>query len=148
MTYNQLGFAFTRLRTVSFAEIESAHKKTGKINLITGLSFGLDIDENTVTCTTEFSFEKKTGQPFLILKVQGYFEINKNDFTKKMKQKDGSYLVTQGLATHFAVLTVGSARGILHAKTEGTIFNQYLLPTIDIKDMIQEDIILHLELND
>lgn len=63
-------------------------------------------------------------------------------------QKDGSYLVTQGLATHFAVLTVGSARGILHAKTEGTIYNQYLLPTIDIKEMIQEDIILHLELND
>ena len=143
MTYNQLGFAFTGLRTVSFAKIDAAHKKTGGINLVTGLSFGLDIDDHTVTCTTEFSFEKKTDQPFLILKVQGLFEIDKNDFLNKMKQDDGSYLVTQGLATHFAVLTVGSARGILHAKTEGTTYNQYLLPTMDIKVMVQDDIILN-----
>lgn len=76
-----------------------------------------------------------------MLKVQGQFEIDKKDFSNKVKQDDGSYLVTQGLATHFAVLTVGSARGILHAKTEGTVYNQYLLPTIDIKQMIHEDIV-------
>lgn len=142
MTYNQLGFAFTGLRTLSFAVIDAAYKKTGSLNLLTGLSFGLDIDDHTVTCSAEFAFEKKKDQPFLILKVQGLFEINEEDFLQKMKQDDGSYLVTQGLATHFAVLTVGSARGILHAKTEGTIYNQYLLPTIDIKEMLQEDIIL------
>jgi hypothetical protein len=92
---------------------------------------------------SEFSFEKKKDQPFLILKVQGLFEIDKNDFLNKMKQEDGSYLVTQELATHFAVLTVGSARGFLYAKTEGTTYNQYLLPTIDIKVMVQDDIILN-----
>lgn len=141
MTYNQLGFALTGLRTISFAPIDSAYKKTGDTNLLSGISFGIDIDDHTITCTVEFAFEKKKGQPFLVLKVQGQFEIDKNDFSNKVKQNNDSYLVTQGLATHFAVLTVGSARGILHAKTEGTIYNQYLLPTIDIKQMIHEDII-------
>lgn len=144
MTYNQLGFAFTGLRTISFASIDAAHKKTGAIDLTTGLSFGLDTKDHTVTCTAEFSFEKKKDQPFLILKVQSLFKINNEDFLNKMRQDDNSYLVTQGLATHFAVLTVGSARGILHSKTEGTKYNQYLLPTIDIKGMIQEDIVLNL----
>lgn len=142
MTYNKLGFAFTGLRTISFAIIEAANKKTGAVNLLSGLGFGIDIDEHTVVCNVKFAFEKKKDQPFLLLEVQGLFEIKKNDFEQKIKQSDNSYLVSKGLATHFAVLTIGSARGVLHAKTEGTIFNDYLLPTIDVKQMIEEDVVL------
>lgn len=144
MTYNQLGFALTGLRTISFATIDAAHKKSGEANLLTSIGFGLDIDDNIVTCKAKFSFEKKKDQPFLILEVQTIFKIEKNDFEKKVKQEDHSYLVSSGLAIHFAVLTVGSARGVLHAKTEGTIFNEYLLPTIDVKKMIPEDVIFKL----
>ena len=143
MTYNKLGFAFTGLRTVSFALIDSAYKKTGSTDLLSQLGFGVDIDDHTITCNTKFSFEKKKDQPFLIVEVQGLFEIEKKDFQSKVKQEDGSFLITKDLATHFAVLTIGSARGVLHAKTEGTTFNQYLLPTIDVKSIIQEDVVLN-----
>lgn len=81
-------------------------------------------------------------QPFLILEIQALFEVDKKDFLKKVKQEDDSYLIAQGLAVHFTVLTVGAGRGILHAKTESTVFNQFLLPTIDVKQMITEDLIL------
>ena len=91
--------------------------------------------------TVKFSFEKKEGQPFLILEVKAFFEIEKKDFKNKVKQDDGSYLVAKGLAVHFAVLAVGSARGILHAKTEDSIYNDYLLPTIDVKQMVEEDVV-------
>lgn len=141
MTYNQLGFALTGLRIVSFATIDTAYKKTGAVNLISEVGFGLDTDEHVISCKAKFSFEKKLGQPFLILEVQGLFEIEKNDFKNKVKQDDGSYMVLQGLAIHFAMLTVGSARGILHAKTEGTVYNEYLLPTIDVKQMVEEDVV-------
>lgn len=141
MTYNQLGFALIGLRTVSFAIIEVAYKKTGDANLITGLGFGLDINDHMVTCNIRFSFEKKKDQPFLVIEIEALFEIEKNDFLNKMKQDNNSYLVSKSLAIHFAVLTIGSARGILHAKTEGTPYNEYLLPTIDVKDMIPEDVI-------
>lgn len=141
MAYNKLGFAFTGLRTVSFAIIDKAYKKTGEANLMAGLGFGLDIDDHIVTCNTRFSFEKKKDQPFLILEVEGSFEIDENDFLNKIKQDDNTYLIAKGLAVHFAVLTIGSARGILHAKTEGTTFNEFLLPTIDVNNMLQEDVI-------
>ncbi len=143
MAYNKLGFSFTGLRTGSFAIIEKAFKKTGETNLITGLGFGLDIEGHIVTCNARFSFEKKKDQPFLILEIQALFEIEKNDFQNVMKQADNTYLVTKGLAVHFAVLTIGSARGVLHAKTEGTPFNEFLLPTIDVNSMLQEDVILN-----
>jgi len=140
--YNQLGFALTGLQTISFANIDVAHKKTGETNVITSLGFGIDIDDHTVTCNVKFLFEKKKDQPFLILEVQALFEIEKNDFLNKMKQKDNSYLIVKDLAIHFAMLSVGSSRGILHCKTEGTEYNNYLLPTIDVKQMLPEDVVL------
>jgi hypothetical protein len=141
MTYNKLGFAFIKLKTLSFATIDAAHKKTGDVNLSSGLNFGIDIDKNTVSCKVVFSFQNKKNQPFLILEVQGLFEIEKNDFKTKVKQNDVSYLISKGLATHFSVLTIGASRGILHCKTEGTPYNEYLLPTIDVKQMVAEDVI-------
>lgn len=140
MTYNQLGFALSGLRTISFATIDASHKKTGVANLITSIGFGLDVNDHSVTCKAKFSFEKRKDQPFLILEVQTIFEIEKNDFENKIKQDDNSYLVSNSLAIHFAVLTVGSARGILHAKTDGTLYNEYLLPTIDVKKMIPDNV--------
>ena len=141
MTYNKLGFSFTGLRTISFAIIDKAYKKTGETNLITGLGFGLDINDQLATCNTRFTFEKKKDHPFLILELQALFEIEKDDFLNKMKQDGNTYLIAKGLAVHFAVLTIGSARGILHSKTEGTQFNKFLLPTINVNSMLEEDII-------
>jgi hypothetical protein len=141
MTYNKLGFAFVKLRTLSFATIDTAYKKTGNVNLSSGLNFGLDMDKYMITCSAKFSFQNSKNQPFLILEVQGLFEIEKNDFKTKVQKEDGSYLISKGLATHFAVLTIGAARGVLHCKTEGTPYNQYLLPTIDVKQMVSDDLI-------
>ena len=141
MNYNQLGFALTGLKTLSFATIESAYKKTGEVNLTSELGFGIDTDKNTISCTAKFSFEKKVNQPFLIIEVQSFFEIEKNDFKTKVKQEDNSYLVVKDLAIHFAVLTVGASRGALHAKTEGTVYNEYLLPTINVKEIVEDDIV-------
>lgn len=141
MTYNKLGFAFTGLRTLSFAIIEKTHAKTGKINFETNLRFGLDIDSRSVSCNARFEFENKKGSPFLILELQALFQIEEGDFSSKVKQSENTYLIVRDLAVHFAVLTIGAARGVLHTKTEGTNFNEYLLPTIDVNNLLKEDLI-------
>jgi|SRR5690606_2463194 len=141
MTYNKLGYALNGLRTKSFAIIEKAYKKNGEAIFFAEIGFGLDIDNHVVTCNTRFSFEKKKDQPFLILEVQAIFEIKESDFLSKMKQDDGTYLVTKVLAINFAILTISSARGILHSRTEGTVFNEFLLPPMDIDGLIEEDVI-------
>jgi len=37
------------------------------------------------------------------------------------------------------VLTIGTARGVLHAKLEKIGFEKFILPTLDISNMIEED---------
>jgi hypothetical protein len=41
------------------------------------------------------------------------------------------------------MLTVGTARGVLHAKTENTKYNRYVLPTINVASMIKNDAVFN-----
>ena len=43
------------------------------------------------------------------------------------------------------MITVGTLRGVLHAKTENTEFNEFFLPTINVTDLIKEDIRFNLD---
>ena len=51
---------------------------------------------------------------------------------------------TKNLVTHFSVIAIGTTRGVLHAKTDGSKFNDFVLPTIDITQIITEDIKLNI----
>ena len=46
---------------------------------------------------------------------------------------------------HLSVITVGTARGVLHAKTENTPFNKFVLPTINVTELVKEDVSFDLE---
>jgi len=48
-------------------------------------------------------------------------------------------VIPKGFLTHLTVLTIGTARGVLHTKLEKTGFEKYLLPTLNISDLIKED---------
>ncbi len=37
------------------------------------------------------------------------------------------------------MLTVGSVRGMLQVKTVDTVFNKFLMPTINVAEMIEEE---------
>jgi len=37
-------------------------------------------------------------------------------------------------------LTVGTVRGILHTKTEGTNFNGFVIPTINVTELVTSDV--------
>lgn len=106
------------------------------------MDFGVDEKKHSIHCTTKFEFEHQKNQPFLILEIQALFEIDKNDFESKMKQQNASFLIPKEFAIHFAALKLGATRGILHTKTENSLYNQYLLPTINVVKMVPEDIVL------
>jgi len=59
-------------------------------------------------------------------------------------QRDRQLIIPAGLARHLIMLTIGTLRGILFAKTEHTPFHHKVLPTINVTELIQEDVVLDL----
>ncbi len=131
-------FSIAKVSTAQFAIIEEAFQEEVPINLNTNIRFAIDRNSRIVAVTCQFKFEQK-GIPFLKVEVSSHFLISPDSWKNFLKD-DVNTVIPKGFMTHLGMITVGTARGVLHTKTEGTRFNEFILPTINVMDMIKEDV--------
>jgi hypothetical protein len=131
-------FNIKGVKTEQFALFEENHLDKGEINLETNLSYGLNVDERDFIVSIKFTFEMKK-KPFITIQISCNFEIELKSFNNLIV--DDKSIVPNWFIAHMAMITVGTSRGILHSKTEGTIFNKYIIPTLNVAQMIPEDAI-------
>lgn len=132
-----IGFSLFEIKTDQFALFEENYSNKGTINLGTDLTFGLNKENKVFSVTAKFTFVMKK-KPFMSIQVTCFFLINDenwNDFIKKNK-----ITFPKPFVSHMAMLTVGTSRGILHSKTENTIFKSYIIPTTNVAEIIADDV--------
>lgn len=133
-----INFNLLKIKTDQFALLEENHIENGKINLNTSMSFGLNLEDKAFSISVKFTFEIKK-KPFMTTQVSCFFQID--DTAWESFKVNDKVILPKGFVAHMAMITVGTSRGILHSKTEGTIFNKYILPTLNVAEMIPEDVI-------
>jgi hypothetical protein len=131
-------FALKKVTTEQFAIIEEGFNEKGKIRLNTSLRFAADDEKKLIAVFTSFIFDSDK-KPFLIIEAGCHFSIQNSAWLEMFKPEINTLIVPKGFLTHLTILTIGTSRGILHAKTEGTCFNKYVLPTINVTLLIKED---------
>lgn len=145
MENKKIPFSLRSISTEEFATIKNCYNKEEKINLETGYGYGLNTEDHSIG--VKFSVTFKCGEnPFIVLKILCEFDIEPETFLS-LKRED-KYIIPKGFLTHMTVLTVGTARGILHAKLEKSGFEKFILPTLDISKMIEEDFVFELNPKD
>ncbi|TXK79447.1 hypothetical protein [Mesonia sp. K4-1] len=140
----RIGFVLRGLKTEQFATFEEHYKANSKakINLDTRLEYNFDKGNRLIGTFTTFTFQQN-NKVFLKLSVSCHFSIDSESF-ESFCEAD-IIIFPKGFMAHLAMITVSSGRGVLHAKTEGTVFNKFLLPTIDVTQLVKEDISFDLE---
>jgi hypothetical protein len=139
-----IGFTLKQILTHQFAIIDDAYKSDQKVNFAFELNFSINANENMIRVGTKMRFEQNQI-PFLLLETSCSFKIKEDDWKALFMENDCSKIILpKDFATHLTMLTVGTARGILHAKTENTDFNKFFVPTIDLTKIIKEDAILEI----
>lgn len=133
-----IGFSLKKVSTEQFAIIEEGFNEKGKIKLNTSMRFAADDEKKYIAVFTSFIFDSD-NKPFLLIEAGCHFSIQDSSWMEMFKSDINTLIVPKGLLCHLAMLTVGTSRGILHAKTEGTCFNKYVLPTINVTEIIKED---------
>ncbi len=133
----KINFTLLNIKTEQFAIFEDKYIETEKINLNTNLTFGLNSDDKIFLVTPKYTFEiEKT--PFMTVQISCFFKIEDNAWNNFIE--DGKIVFPKDFVAHMAMISVGTSRGVLHTKTEGTVFNKYILPTINVAKMIPEDV--------
>lgn len=138
----QISFVLRSITTEQFAIIESAFDKSKeKVELSNGLRFGFNIDKRVISVLLSVNFSQDKG-PFLLLEIGCFFEIIKEHWDQLYNAELGIIKLPLPLASHLVVLSMGTLRGALHAKVENTAFNMFMLPTINVTEMVKEDVII------
>ena len=138
-----VGFSLKGIVTEQFAIIKESFKDAADINLRTDIGFGLDREKRIIRVHLKISYlcEKK---PFLLLEVAVYFIIKPESHESFLNEGKSLVTVPSGFAQHLGVIAVGTARGILHSKTENTEYNKFFLPTLNLAELVKEDVVFNI----
>jgi hypothetical protein len=138
---NPIEFSLRKISTEQFAVIQEAYLGSGEeIQIGIDLRFGIDTENIGIVAFVKVHFEQEKS-PFLLVEVGNHFVID-NTAWESFQKKDNGLVLPKGFASHLVMLTIGTLRGVLHSKTENTKFNKFLLPTINVTELIKDDIIL------
>lgn len=135
----QIGFALRGIKTEQFAVLEENYTFKKTVNLSTNLQFKLDIENKYigVFLTFQFEQEKKT---FLKIEISCHFQIKSDNWEDWLQENGLKLIVSKGFLSHLVMITTGTARGVLFAKTEATTFSKFIIPTLNVTEMIRDDL--------
>ena len=133
-----IGFSLSQITTEQFAILEDNLVEPSEINININFRFAADDEKKLVGVFSTFTFESNKKQ-FIIIEAGCHFSITPDSWENMMNTETNELTVPKGFMQHMAVITVGTTRGILHAKTENTCFSKYHLPTINVASIIKED---------
>jgi hypothetical protein len=132
-----VNFALVKIKTEQFVIFEESFNKDEVVNLNTDLSFGLNSVDKVFLITPKYTFENN-GKPFMAIQISCFFKIEDSSWESFIKNK--KIIFPKDFVSHMAMITIGTSRGILHTKTEGTVFNNYILPFLNLTEMIVDDV--------
>jgi hypothetical protein len=136
-----INFSLNRINTIQFAVLEDCFVEGKSIDLTTSVNFGIGKDEHVVASLGTFTLEIEQ-KPFLKLEISCEFNIDNESWASFLSADNKSIHFPKGLMIHLTTIMVGTARGILHAKTENTIFNKFPLPTINVTELVTNDVVV------
>jgi len=134
---NKVGFKLEKINTEQFAIIEDSYEDSyEEIGLGTNVKFGVNSETPAIISIVKFQFEQQQ-KPFLIIEVSCEFSVEQSKWADFSKEK--KIIIPKDFLAYLAMITIGTSRGILHAKTDNTKYNELILPTINVAEMIVED---------
>lgn len=136
---HNIGFRIQNIETLQYAILQES---VDERKLAFAINFSYGIDTASKIIRTIFRYElMHEEKPALLIEIAVDSGIDPNDFDEKINNTTGEYRIPEGLAVHLAMITVGTARGVLHEKTKDLPVGKYPIPTINVKQAINSDIV-------
>ncbi len=128
-------YKITQIETKQFAIFPDKFVNGDIVNINTNFNFNLKSDFEQIRCSSIIQFFQKE-QLILLLEIVCIFDIANEgvEFIKKENRVPVDFL------RYMATIVIGTARGVIHAKTESTVLNSIVLPPINLVDAIKDDI--------
>jgi hypothetical protein len=107
--------------------------------VVSEYNFAVSVAEHRIRCISKFVFLQ--GENTLLeLELVCIFDVEHGAFNDL--KKEGELIVPVEFLRYMATICVGTARGDIHARTEGTTLSNIILPPINLVEAIKEPFVL------
>jgi hypothetical protein len=134
-------FKFERIVTEQFAVIEEVYDPNKTVRFNYKISFGVEPDNRLLGSFFEIKF-MNDGDTFLLVNLACYFGLKDDVWELLRTGNKGQYKLPLELLRIFANINLNTIRGVLHAKTENTAFNKFIVPSVNFDERITEDLMV------
>lgn len=138
-----IGFGLRQIETNQFATLGDGKCDADQLTEQLEFSFGTVLEEQVLGCIFNYTLKFKE-QLFLTIEVACSFHIIQESWSELLNFKKQQLVLPKKFAQHIANITVGTARGILHAKTDRTLFNKYPIALINLEEIFDNDAVISL----
>lgn len=142
---NEIGFRLNQIEKRQFATLGDVPASGSTIRENIEFAFGILEEKKIIGCLFHYTLLDDGERPFITIEVSCDFRINEDDWQQLVDEKKGNITLPKRFAQYLAGITVGTARGILHNETENSLFNDYPIGMINLKDIFTEDAVIELQ---
>lgn len=133
-------YTISQIKTPQFAIFPDKFVNGEKVTMNVSVSFGVFKDLQQIKCGLDIQFLQ--GDTLLLTTViECYFRISQEGINniKEIGKIDVDFL------RYVGTIAIGTARGVIAAKTEDTVLNGIVLPPINLVKLIKTDMTLPMQ---
>jgi hypothetical protein len=134
-----IDFKLLGIKIEQFAVIEENYSSKKEVKLLTQLQFKLNEGDKQIGVFLGFEF-LQPKKIFIKLLVSCHFTIQENSWNNFLDKTKNKIVIPKNFLSHITMITTGTSRGVLFAKTENTILSKFIIPTLNVNEMIDSDI--------
>lgn len=128
-------YRISGIKTTQFALFPEKFINGREITVQTSFTFGYSEGLDSIRCISNFEYIQDEDI-LMISEIQCTFDISPKGSAelKELRKVPVDFL------RYMATIATGTARGIIHAKSEGTILSAIILPPINLIEAIKNDL--------
>ncbi|MCF8258281.1 MAG: hypothetical protein K9J06_12045 [Flavobacteriales bacterium] len=135
------GFAIVGITTDQFSINTEGFDPKEKMDLTVLPKFNFSKTQQLVGVRFKVTFSQKDCQ-VIVLEVTCHFRLAPDTWSSIMDEEEGKLTIPLNRALHLGTVTLGTVRGVLHARLAGSPFAHFVLPAINLIEMVKADIVM------
>lgn len=128
-------YRISGIKTTQFALFPEKFINGREITVQTSFTFGYSEGLDSIRCISNFEYIQDEDI-LMISEIQCTFDISPEGSAELIELRK----VPVDFLRYMATIATGTARGIIHAKSEGTILSAIILPPINLIEAIKNDL--------
>lgn len=110
---------------------------SGGISIAILVGFKYSAKSKRIACTVDVKYEKD-GVTIMLLRLTCEFAVSEAEWEEC--SADGKFTIPKSLQEALAAQAIGTCRGVLFCKTDGTPFSNLVLPPVNVVTLLDNQL--------